>query len=138
MVYLVKIHSNEMNYSFGQFFQKHPDRGWPPDIVFLHKVAHTRIYCDIPFDDADRVLWLADKPEFFVFEEEDDERRATAMHVLKLLLCRMPPDWCETARAMLEDCARDDSERCKELAQEALSTLEWHNRWYCRLLRSFF
>lgn len=127
-----------MNYSFDDFGRTVPDKGWPPDIVFLHKVAHTRIYCEIPFDDADRVLSLADKPDFFVFEEEDDERRTTAMHVLGLLVRRLPLDWAETARPMLEDCAHEDSDRCKELAQEALALLEWHNRWYCRLLRSFF
>ena len=123
-----------MNYSYDQFSRGTPDKSWSPDIVFLHKVAHVRVYCDIPEEDADRVLRLAAKPEFFVYEYEDDERRTTAMHVVVFLMSRMPSGWCETARPLLEDCAQDDSTRCKKLALEALALVGC----YGRIFRQFF
>ncbi len=123
-----------LTYSYDQFCRGSPDKSWPPDIVFLHKVAHVRVYCDIPEADADRVLLLAAKPEFFVYEYEDDERRTTAMHVLCFLVRRMPSGWCESARPLLEDCSKEDSARCKKFALEALALLGC----YGRIFRQFF
>ena len=72
--------------------------------------------------DADRVLLLAQQPDYFLFEGENDERREIALGVLGTLA--MPEKWTEKARRVLRDIAAHDSPRCKKRAQEALAQMD--------------
>jgi hypothetical protein len=72
--------------------------------------------------DADRVLLLAQQPDYFLFEGENDERRELALGVLGTL--DMPKRWTEKARLVLRDIAAHDSPRCRKRAQEVLALLK--------------
>ena len=70
---------------------------------------------------ADQVLLAAAMPDFFIFE--DDDERAEAMLAVVHLVQRMPREWGEKARPVLEESAAVDGERCKKYAAEALAIL---------------
>ena len=77
--------------------------------------------------DADRVLLLAQQPDYFLFEGENDERREIALGVLETL--DMPKKWTEKARLVLREIAAHDSPRCKKRAQDALVRLKCRENW---------
>ena len=79
---------------------------------------------------ADRVLLAAAMPDFFIFE--DDDERAEAMLAVVHLVQRMPREWGEKARPVLEESAAVDAGRCRRYAAEALAVLNrgWlHRAW---------
>lgn len=83
---------------------------------------------------ADRVLLAAAVPDFFIFE--DDDERAEAMLAVVHLVQRMPREWGEKARPVLEESAAVDAGRCRRYAAEALAVLNrgWFQRAWQALL----
>ena len=90
-------------------------------------------------NEADRALLAAAKPDFFIVEDADE--RAEAMRALVYWVGRRP-EWGEKARAVLEDSAEDDGERCQKYAAEALSVLNrsgcMHRAWQALLSKVAF
>ena len=95
------------------------------ELAFLKRVCG-----EATEQDADHVLLLAQPPDFFLFEGENDDRREIALGVLGTLA--MPEKWTEKARRVLQDIAAHDSPRCQKRAQEALAQLRCRENWFKR------
>lgn len=99
--------------------------------IKMAEMAFLRRVCgEATEQDADRVLLLAQQPDYFLFEGENDERRELALGVLGTLA--MPEKWTEKARRVLQDIAAHDSPRCQKGAQEALAQLRCRENCFKR------